>query len=318
VPVLSALQQVGLVEPLLAGAVRVENCQDIKNPHLLKSSLTYLASINVLHESNGSFSLTDFGRKMLPRNGSASILESYAAHFDELSSNLQRIPSEYIGEVDRSLNILGSGGMHATKFFNPGLDFVSQSAPKTWVDLGCGNGTFLAKAAQRLETITNLLAVDLSPTSTDTSQTYLEKKFPAIKVNSKVSDAKDVQKWAAELTGRDKTVISAWFVIHEFCEGKVSKVIEFFNDVWNISPRSEILIGELVKADSKVLAENRSQTIMPEFLFFHACSGQMPLTWSEWNEIRNSIPYDIKSEKLFDVIGEGALPSNFIWHMTPR
>ena len=59
---------------------------------------------------------------------------------------------------------------------------------------------------------------------------------------------------------------------------------------------------------------------MPEFLFFHEISGQGVLSWQEYREILEEVPYDLSAEKVFDILKHNGedIPSGFVWYLTPR
>ena len=86
-------------------------------------------------------------------------------------------------------------------------------------------------------------------------------------------------------------------------------------------PRAHVLVGEIVNVPAEVLAAEHDESIMPEFLLFHALSGQGVLTWEQHQQVLNLIPYELAGETRFDECrgpDGNAIPSSFLWHLRPR
>lgn len=319
--VLSTIGTLGIADQLIDKPCRIEDFKEIKNTDKLQAILNYLVAINLLEENTGVYQPTDLGQHVLKRVGSASIIESYYEYMSHLPDILMQDPTERPYTVDRPLNIFGSGDIHKRKFFPKAIEQINNLSIDSLVDLGCGDGTFLEIAGKDIPSIHNFSGIDLSEQSTTTTKTLLDHSFADKTSLTITCDACDVEKWAKDLPSFDKEeVISAWFVLHEFSAGSADKIIRFFEDIHTHRPRSHVLIGELVHAAPEELALNSSMTIMPEFLFFHALSGQAPLSWPVWNKIKENIPYDIVYQHAFDPIqikGDD-VPSNFIWLLKPK
>jgi hypothetical protein len=116
-------------------------------------------------------------------------------------------------------------------------------------------------------------------------------------------------------------VVSLWFVLHEFTAGMVDRAVRFFKDLHAQLPGADIIVGEIVNLPPEVMAAGRGESIMPEFLLFHALSGQGVLTWEQHRQVLGDIPYTLAAEVLFDELPDGAgglLPSSFVWHLLPQ
>jgi hypothetical protein len=143
-------------------------------------------------------------------------------------------------------------------------------------------------------------------------------------VTGVVSSGEDIPFWAAQLpetirTGK-RQVVSMWFVAHEFSGGDPERVVKFFNKLHSVLPSAEIVLGEITALSPEVLAANRSSSIMPEYLLFHALSHQGVLAWGDWLGILDSIPYALSAEERFDTVDCGTdepIPSSFVWHLKP-
>jgi hypothetical protein len=264
VPVISVLAKAGIIEKLLVEPQNIERLGAVKNKQALCAMLTYLSSLGFLLQEKDSFSITPLGRTVLLRAGAAHILESYAQYFSNLEDILQS-PDTKKYSVDRSLNILGSGSLHECKFFNPALDMiVGNSGFHSLIDLGCGDGSFLAMAAMKLSPQKSILAVDLSAETASTTLHRLHSLNTSAKIDKITCSAEDVEVWSKAISvAEGRELISAWFVIHEFCENDVARTVEFFKKIHTLRPRAELIIGEVISANSDVLAANKNATIMP-------------------------------------------------------
>jgi SAM-dependent methyltransferase len=249
-------------------------------------------------------------------------MESYDAYFSNLTSIMAgRLAPDVRFRVNRATNILGSGSLHLHKYFIPGLDLLPGKDFNSLIDLGCGNGAFLRAAVEHLHGLKTVVGIDLAREAITSTTASFKSVLPDISFNGIVADASLVQTWAEQIprpNGRE--LISGWFVLHEFSRDLASDVVGFFENVRRHRPRAEILIGEIVKADPSVLAMSPSTSIMPEFLLFHALSGQSPLAWEQWQEVKKNIPYKVNADKIFDpiVLPNGVeVPASFIWHLVP-
>jgi len=322
VPVISSLAELGVVDHLLDRGYRVGDFPKLNETKGLKPALDYLLSIGILETIDGRYHATAFGRSLLRRCGSASIMESYDAYFSNLTSIMAgRLAQDVCFRVNRATNILGSGSLHLRKYFIPSLDLLPVKNFHSLIDLGCGNGAFLHAAMEHLHGIKTVVGIDLAEEAITSAIATLKSVLPDVPIKGIVADASRVQPWAEQIPRPDgRELISSWFVIHEFSNGIASDVVGFFEDVRRHRPRAEILVGEIVKADPNVLATSPSTSIMPEFLLFHALSGQSPLTWEQWQEVKKNIPYKINADKIFDpiVLPNGLeVPASFIWHLVP-
>ena len=136
-----------------------------------------------------------------------------------------------------------------------------------------------------------------------------------------VANGADVATWGQAVpTTSHRMIITAWFVLHEFCEGSVDLARKFLCAVHSRFPDAEVLLGELVRAGTDVLAQEHARSVLPEFELFHALSGQGLLTWEQLCRLRPIIPYRVQNERLIDTVrtrAGKAVPANLIWHLLP-
>ena len=139
------------------------------------------------------------------------------------------------------------------------------------------------------------------------------------------ADALNLDKWINWLKKiydikKQKVLISIWFIIHEISNKDVNKIVYFFRKIHKKIPNAKILLGEIVEPDKKLLDNNRYNSIMPEYMFFHQLSGQGIFNYDELNLILKQIPYRCKKKIEVDTIRykNKENPSGIIWLLEPK
>lgn len=322
VPVLTTLDQMGVLSRLLEQPALVADFSEVANQRALEAMLTYLEQLGLMtQQSDSRFAPTPMGRKLLKRIGGAHILGSYRAYFEQLPQLLASPKKPASMVVDRAQNLLGCASLHPVKYFPNALAMLGGQEPiADCIDVGSGDGAWLNAVATRWPEV-RITGVDVSPEAFGPGWAALKERLPAGHTHSVLADGRDVAHWSRELPRRNgRRLISCWFLIHEICKGKVEEAVQFLADLHRHDPEAEVLIGEIVAVKNDVLSHTKHQTIMPEFLLFHALSGQTPLTTEQWNAVRKAIPYKVAAELQFDPLtrtpGE-VEASAFIWHLVP-
>jgi Methyltransferase domain len=316
-PILAQLGEHGVLDRLAATELLLTDYPQF-NPHVLQSLLEYCKALALVEGASKVWRATDLGRQVFQRWGSFAIVDSYEAYFSRLQDLLLSEIKPADIEVDRRRNVIGSGQIHARKFFPAALDMLSDGPPEILVDVGCGDGAFLEAALGRYPNLT-VVAVDISAESIKLAYERLASKLRSV-WHCAVADGADVAHWSQAVpTSSPRIVVTGWFVLHEFCRGSVERARDFFFSVKEHFPAAEILLGEVVKATPDILAHNSGRSVLPEFQLFHALSGQGLLTWKQFLELRADIPYGVSAEKLIDPVPttEGGVPANLIWHLKP-
>jgi SAM-dependent methyltransferase len=317
-PVLAKLGANGVLDRLMAASIAVHDYPQF-NPQVLRSLIEYLAALDLVETTGaGKWQASRLGRKVFQRWGAFCILNSYEDYFSQLDELLESTNKPTHITVDRVQNTVGSGQLHARKFFPAALDMLAGPPPDVLVDIGCGDGTFLGAALDRYPHA-KVVAVDLSGEAVDLARSRLASRIHQGWLGV-VADGAEVEIWSKHVP-RDgqRVVVSGWFVLHEFCHGSVEKAREFLLAVRKRLPNAEIVIGEVVRAHPTTLAQQYSRSALPEFQLFHALSGQGLLTWDQFRELRADMPYYIKCERLIDSVqtNAGSVPTNLIWHLLP-
>jgi SAM-dependent methyltransferase len=320
-PLLSCLGELGWLDRMSAGRFARPDFPGGVDEAAFSAIIGYLTSLGLIAPAAGpgSYAATALGLTVFARYGAFCLLHSYEDYFRSFRALL--LPNGAPRPaVDRLRNVLGSGQLHARKFFPAALALTETRVFATVADIGCGDGTFL-ELLLRQQHRARAIAVDISATAVESANRRLTTALPARNVSTLVADGRDVASWATGLAVADEPqLVSMWFLVHEISGGKPETVISFFEEVRQALPRSELLIGEITRLSAAVLAGVRTESIMPEFTLFHDLSGQGLLTAEAWREVESRIPYRIVARRDFDPIpgGEGPQPSSFVWHLAPR
>lgn len=291
---IAALAETGVAEAMLGESFAIEDFPAVRNTRVLRSLFKYLQVLDLLtaRGKDGRYSLTPAGRTVFKRSGGFLLLSSYDPYFSNLGSLLT---GEEIAQptVDRRRNVLGSGSLHSRKFFPCVWEMLDSNPPAVLIDLGCRDGTFLELACGQWPNMTPV-ASDMSPLAVSNSVDRL-KKIGRPAGAGIVEDACAVESLSSQLPAALKSaspsVVSVWFVVHEFSGGKPETVIDFFRRLRSSLPNAEVAMAEIVAIPPDVLARNHEASIMPEFLFFHELSNQGVSSWDAWQSILERIPY---------------------------
>ena len=319
-PVIATLGKHGLLTQLCDGSFREADAQ-VSDPKLLHSVLQYLASIGLLEacgKDGKGWQPTYLGNKVFNRFGSFVLLNSYRS----LAADLERLLFRDLGRItcDRRDNVIGSGLTNGRRFFPAALEILTKLQPKSIVDVGCGDGTFLLRVLEQHPAI-RVGAVDLSEQACLETTCNFKREVPDREIVVVQEDAASVSAWVEQVRpclAESPSVISMWYLLHEISHGSPATVMDYLWRVKEAFPEAHLIIGEIVNLPPEMLAENRRASVMPEFLLFHAGSGQGVLSWTQWEEVRCALPYYLEHEYLFDCMdSEQRLPSAFVWHLAP-
>lgn len=321
-PVIAALGETGMAERMSAGSFSVSDWEPDLDLRIVAALFGYLHSIGLLEKAEGNrYELTPEGRTALLRNGAFSLLMSYADYLHTLPDLLTG--GKYKPSVNRLRNVRGSGQLHSKKFFPIAFEFLSDDPPHSLIDVGCGDGCFLECARDKWPSL-RVFGVDLSEEAVERTKIRLGTPNTGDPI-AFAADAHDIAEWSAAvpntLRESPRVVISMWFVAHEFSQGSSQRLKTFFKTLKETFPLASVVLGEITAISSDVLASNYELSIMPEFLLFHALSGQGVLPWHTWKSVLEEIPYSLTAEQRLDVVhsSEGeAIPASFIWLLSPQ
>jgi len=325
-PVISSLGMNGALKVILnLGEFTPDDFTEIPNKQLLYYSFRYLARIGLLEsddEAAKRYRLSALGRQVFQRANSFYAPHSYREYMHQFGEQLMNSGPYQKQKVDRLENIIGSGRTHE-RYFPPAVSYLKRKVKfDLLADIGCGDGRFLEFALKGVPSA-NVVGIDLSEVSVETTAKNLKQKFPGREIRTICADASDVKKWSEplkQLAGEKTVAISMWFLLHEISRSEPKNVLNFLKQVHTLFPKSHLVICELVRQSPEVLTRFRKEMIMPEYLLFHDISLQGVLSWNEYQDILKNIPYRIASERLFDETGEEGSkePATFVWCLAPQ
>jgi len=326
-PVLSSLGLLGVLDVIISSPTNsLNNFTKIKNQKLLKNSLDYLAALGFLEyvdEDTNNFKATKFGKEIFKRCSSFYVPHSYNQHMHDFYNLLTNYQTDKSQSVDRRENVIGSGMTHQ-RYFPPAISFLKRRINfDLLADLGCGDGHFL-NLVKKAFPHKNIVGIDISKTAIDVACEKLKEHHPFQQVNMIQSDAIDIRNWGERLkqiAGKNSIVLSMWFLLHEISKKDPDYLTDFFLKISSNFPDSPIILSELVRHDNYLLAANKHDSLMPEYLFFHDMSGQGILSWDDYKKILNDIPYKLAYEMVFDELTKVdgmKIPSSFVWCLVPK
>jgi SAM-dependent methyltransferase len=312
-PVLAALADLGLAQRMRAGPFTPADLPVANRPALL-AALRYLQSLGVIEATTGDeFRATPTGEYVLDRTGAFHLLRSYRDYFADFAGLLST--PEGGAAVRRLENIGGTGRLHARKYFPSALRWLAGKAVRCVVDVGCGNGEFLASVLAAHPVATGV-GVDLSAEAVAATCGRLGERVRGV-----VADAATVADWADAIPdGGRGVVVAIWFVLHEFAGSDPERIAGFFRELHARLPLAEVIVGEVVAVPPEALAGVRAKSVYPELLLFHALSGQGVLTWDRHREWLRQVPYRTAGEERFDEVQTltGTVPSTIGWYLLPE
>lgn len=325
-PLITALGKRGVFSRFLDGPFTANDFPQIVDRELFEYVLTYLESIGLLskdNEKSNIYTATDLGTKIFKRYGSFVLLHSYRDLIEHMDSLLFEESSQK-PECDRLDNVIGSGLTNGRKFFPKAIEMLKTMDLRVIADIACGDGDFLGRVIQEFPDI-DVIASDLSQISVEQTMKNLSKRYPRTPIEPIQTDALYVPSWARSVEKHHEeagghVVISMWYLVHEISRHDVTLVAEFFQNIRKTCPDAHLIVGEIVNIPPGILARNRHGSIMPEFLLFHDISGQGVLTWKQFQELLEMIPYTLEHEAKFDMVqtSEGESPTGIVWHLAPK
>ena len=119
-PILSGLGEYGLLDRMTASPFAVTDFPEVADRHLFAATLTYFVSLGLLRDIGGDpsrYETTKVGRTVFTRYGSCALIHSYRDYFERLAGLIVGTDRGPPPAVDRRVNVLGSGQLHARKFF---------------------------------------------------------------------------------------------------------------------------------------------------------------------------------------------------------
>jgi hypothetical protein len=110
-----------------------------------------------------------------------------------------------------------------------------------------------------------------------------------------------------------------WFLLHEIFDGDIGHLADFFRQLHHRFPSASVAFGELFRLSPEQMASSRHESIMPEYMLFHALSGQHLMSEKELSELLSQIPYRLVYRQTFDPVLHGSrpVPSSVVCILAP-
>lgn len=320
-PIFLNLHKLGILSKFSNNHLVNINKLKYKNINFLKGILDYLVRLDLFERKEGSYRVSKFGIFISKRIGTMYILNSYNKIINNFPANLKRVVNKN-SWCERKDNIIGSGLIHIKKFFEPSLRLINLKKTNNFLDIGCGDGTFLNVVRKSNNNI-NILGCDLSYVSVKQAKKKLgfKKKDKNIFQSNAINILSIKKKLRDNKVELDKnSVISLWFLLHEISDNSTKVIINYLKQIKKNFPETPILIGEISKLNDKSIIEQKSASIMPEFMLFHELSGQGLLSEKQYLSIFQKSSYRIKKIIKTDnlKIKNTSSSSNFICLIEPK
>lgn len=326
-PIISSLGRLGVLDAMTSiSSFTVDDFPNIPNKKLLKDSFRYFVRLGLMENIDGQrdiYKASDLGKEIFRRANSFYVPHSYFEYMHHYHDLIQNPSTGVKYEVERLENVIGSGKTHL-RYFPPAISFLKRKINFDVIaDIGCGDGQFLSAFLRGMPD-KKVVGIDISKLSTEATYKNLKEQYPQEEVTVVCSDALDIKKWREEVlrvAGTGKIVISMWFLLHEISKNKPDSLVEFFRQIHELFPATAVVVGEVVCQGDVVLSKHSAKSIMSEYLFFHEMSEQGILSWEEYREVLNKIPYELLFERLFDEAPDNdgkKIPSAFVWCLMPK
>ena len=109
------------------------------------------------------------------------------------------------------------------------------------------------------------------------------------------------KKLANKGIGKEHSIVFCfWFILHEINNGNKEFLKKYLNQFKAHFPKSSILLCEINKVNSKILVDNKINTVMPEFFYFHQISNQKIMKKEDVKKNIVNSNYKITDELNFD------------------
>lgn len=320
-PIISGLSKIGLIDIILKKGL--DKIPSKYNKELIKYSLEYLIDLGFLTYKNKKYKPTIFGKKILKRQGSFMLLHSYHEYINNYSKALTN--KKIVSKCDRYENITGSGKVHGDKYFKKAVKEINKLYKmkiKNYIDLGCGDGKFLSILNNNVSN-SKLIGVDYSDVSVKNTRLIKNKKNN--KIFSFKSDAFNLSNIRKNLNklkidSSKEIMFSFCFILHELNFEKKNDISKYFDQIIKYYPKAKILICEINKFDSSIISNNKNNTILPEFYFFHKISGQKIFSQKILNYNINISKFTIIKELNYDNLSSSQknLPSIYFYFLDTK
>jgi 2-ketoarginine methyltransferase len=290
--VLASLGMTGLLSTLesaagLSAAAIAEHGGDRAN--LLAASMRYLANRGLVVDDGGTFTLSDYGRKVCGDYGYLVwLVGGYGEPLRRLDAFLEG-GKRYGDDFPRDGRWVADGAaiLGKTDVVPDAMKLLERHSFSTVLDLGCGNARFLVAVCQKFGS--KGIGVDLSPAACASAEKVIAASPVADQVRVEVGDAGALDK----IPGlQDVDLVVAFFLLHEILASGRDALVDYLRNMSKQLPAgASLLIAEVEppRADG-----GPEQRFTPEFTYLHNLMRQFLITAEEWTSALEEGGFGVK------------------------
>jgi SAM-dependent methyltransferase len=290
VPLMAVLHDTGLADALASGPVHLSAfcerrgvSQDDLGPFI-----TYLADKGALEIDDDVIRMSAKGHELLGLLPYGLLHFAYQGTLSQRVSGFVRRPGTAGRDVRRAAE--ASGLINSASTFATVIERYSNPSVRAILDLGCGNGTFLALYGARCPNV-RLAGVDSDERALGEARARLAS---ADLQSASVADVERI----AEVVGREAPdLIFASFVLHEVA-AEPDRLESLLRRIFAVCPSTRMVVTECY-APSTENCRRYVEQQFAEFKLFHALTGQKLLSRQAWcalvdaagAEVADTIPH---------------------------
>lgn len=288
VPALVLFGETGVADRWVAGEKfsLPDYCREHRlNPEVMGHMANYLAYVGILQRGDGGvYTPTESGKTILSLWAAVMVQYAYTpmmANIIPLARNEKQYGFGKDVYRDMHFDSRGSGlsGQRGGRFQKI-IDYLLREKLRCLLDFGCGDGTFLAIACERIPGL-KAVGIDQSTVSLDEAR----KNFAArgldgrgVFVEGDLMRPGEIVAWDAL---REVDVASVWFILHELTYHSVEPAAEFLLQYKKHFAGVKLAVAEIYRLPDADLHRYDDRG-MPEITLFHDLSRQKLLPREEW------------------------------------
>lgn len=252
---------------------------------LLVAVCDYLYGRRLLHKHGTRFSLDKSGRllaEMSLLRGWFHLAYGYEPVLHELEALLRK-EATYGKDVVRDGRsvAVGSGQASADFYFPLATDYIRRARYGRVLDIGCGDGTFLAYLSAAVPGVRGV-GIDLSAEAVEHGRASLTANGLGQRIELYQGDAFEINSLKAKLTGVDAAV--CFFVLHElFTHRDRGGTVGFLRAFRETLPNVPITVFETIRPSPDEMRARPGPAL--EYYLFHDLSGQTPIGQAGWRQV---------------------------------
>lgn len=301
-----ALLNTGIMDELIQGAV-LDPKTAAEKKHLseevLEALFHYLFCVDILAKQGKAYVLGPKGKRLMEEpKGSFHLLYGYEPIFKQLQEMLKN-EKVYGKDILRRDEFVarGSGELCEQLPYQVMRQMIQEAGINKVLDLGCGNGQFLAHLASHLDAAYEGFGIDISKEAVDEAHSHLQSLGLKDKIRVEQADMFQLKQFPQGWP--EIEVITAIDVFHEYLYTGNERIAGLFKQFKQYFPNTALLVGEFCEQTEERLKSIGSSFV--EHHFFHALSKQRIVPAEVWRQMFHDAGYKIEKEQVFDLVGHG-------------